>query len=198
MASIVDIYNMALSNIGSTVFVADLDERTNERRQCARFYETVRDGLLGQFPWPFARAFVTAANLGSPPTNWLFRYAYPNDCCQLTRIVVPGVQSPTAEQEIPFEIACSSAQRVILTNQPDAELEYTVRIESAERYPALFVDALAMHLAARIAMPLNKEKALRDECMQLAMSMTNLAMAEFLEESSPQPLQPSIYERSMH
>lgn len=200
MSSEIDIYNMALSHVGTTVTVQDKLERSVERITCSRFYETARDALLAykSCDWRFAETSVLLADIGSPPTNWLYQYAYPNDCIRPMYIVIPGLQAPRDDQRIVFQVSGGASSRVILTNQPEAELRYIQRITEAERYTAPFVEALALRLASMIAMPLVKDKSLRDELLQLSEQAIQVAMAFELNQAQPEQEPRSIYEQVMH
>ena len=61
MASVTDIYNQALANLGVTRYVSDTTDQTLEAEVCNQWYEQVRDELLRSADWPFARRRVTLA-----------------------------------------------------------------------------------------------------------------------------------------
>lgn len=200
MASKIDIFNMALGHIGTTVTIADELEKTTERRTCSQYYDTVRDELLAykSTDWNFAMTSVALADIGNPPTNWQHRYRYPNDCIRAIAIIVDGVRTPTQEQSIPFDVMYESAARSIVTDQPNAQLLYITRLLEVERYPSPFVSALSFQLAARIAMPLAKDKSLRDELLQLAEQFSQVAMAASMNEQQPDQPAESVYVSEMH
>lgn len=200
MASEIDIYNMALSHIGSTVTVADKLERSPERIACSRFYDTCRDALLSYkaCDWRFAETSALLADLGTPPTNWLYRYAMPNDCIRAMFLVAEGLLNPRSGQMIVYQVASSDSGRVILTNQPNAELRYIKRIDQAELFPSSFVEAMALRLASLIAMPIAKSNSLRDELMQRAEQAAQIAMAAALNEVQPYVEPRSSYEQAIH
>ena len=200
MASEIDIYNMALSHIGSTVTVADKAERSVERITCSRFYETCRDALLSYkaCDWRFAETSVLLADLGNPPTNWLCRYAMPNDCIRAMFLVIDGLPNPRADQMLIYQVAYAESGRVILTNQPAAELRYIKRLEEAERFPSYFVEAMALRLASMIAMPIAKSNSLRDELVQRAEQAAQIAMAAAMNEAQLEQEPRSSYEQEIH
>lgn len=200
MASEIDIYNMALAHIGNSSTVQDEAERSPERIACSRFYETTRDALLAYkaCPWGFAKTTQALADLGDPPTNWLYRYAVPNDCITALFIVIDGNPNPREDQQIPFEIAFSSASRVLLTNQPQAVLCYVKRITEAERLSSPFVEALAVRLGAMIATPLAKSTAIRNDLLQLSEQFAQIAMAHELNQAQQAPEPDSTYIAEIH
>jgi len=200
MASKIDIFNMALAHIGTTVTVADEAEKTVERITCSRFYDTCRDALLAykSCDWNFAMTSVLLADIGSPPTNWLYRYRYPSDCIRAVGLVIKGNRSPTEAQKLRFDVMYEAAGRSIVSDQTEAELLYITRVTEAERYPSSFVEALALRLAAFIAMPLNKDKSLRDELTQRSEQAIQIAMAYTLNEEQPDNPPESDYTTEMH
>lgn len=154
MASVVQICNIALSRIGQSARIDSLEEQSLAAELCTLHYDECRKQVLRDFPWPFAEARVVLADIGSPPTNWLFRYRYPTDCLEARRITVPGNETPQADQRITFAVAYASGGRSIVSNQPQAELSYTVDVQDTTYFDPLFVSALAWKLAAELAMGL--------------------------------------------
>ncbi len=200
MSSKVDIFNMALFHAGSTSKVTSDTERSQEAIVCATFYDTVLDALLSykSADWGFATKSVVLADLGSPPTNWLYRYALPNDCVRAIGIVIPGIRNPQEGEQIPYDIQQGDSSQNIVTDQPEAELLYIARGLPAERLPPPFVEALALRLAAFIAVPLKKESSLRQELLQLAESAIQVAIAASLNQQQQDNPPPSVYESEMH
>lgn len=200
MASKVDIFNMALFHIGSTSKVASDTEQSMERIACSTFYDTVLDALLAykSADWGFATKSVALADVGSPPTNWVYRYALPNDCVRAIGIVIPGNRNPGEDQQISFDIQQGDSSQTVVTDQPQAELIYISRGLPAERLPSAFVEALCLRLAAFIAVPLKKESALRQELLNLAESAIQVAIAASLNQQQPDTPPPSEYELELH
>src|SRR3954468_25037564 len=106
MASEVTICNRALQSIGTRTTIASLSELSVEARNCALIYDDTRDEVLQMAYWNFAQKTVYLALLKSAPGTpsnsastatqwttdypsppWLYEYAYPEDCIQLSRIV---------------------------------------------------------------------------------------------------------------
>lgn len=200
MASKVDIYNMALFHIGSTQKVASITEQSMEQIACTTFYETCLDALLAykSADWGFATKSIVLADVGSPPTNWAFRYAYPNDCVRAIGIVILGNRNPAEDQQVPFDIQQGDSSQTIVTDQPQAELLYIARGLPAERLPSPFVEALALRLAAQIAMPLKKDATLQSNLLQLSEAAIQVAMAASLNQQQPDNPPASVYESEMH
>lgn len=200
MASKIEIYNMALFHIGSTSKVASVDEQSLEAIVCSTFYPTALDALLSykSADWGFATKNVKLADLGNPPTNWLYQYAYPNDCVRAIRIVIPGVRNPIQGTEIPYDLQQGDSSLTIVTDMPEAELLYIARGLPAERLPSSFIMAMTYQLAALIAVPLKKDLATSQVLMQMAEQYTQVAMAASLNQQQPDNPPISIYESEAH
>jgi hypothetical protein len=96
------ICNMALSSIGTRSTIASLSEDSTEAETCQLWYNTLRDSLLRDLPWNWARRQVALAvykaaagtqenpqgALPQPPLPWLYSYAYPSDCLD-ARYILP-------------------------------------------------------------------------------------------------------------
>lgn len=125
----------------------------------------------------------------NPPMPWMYEYACPSAPYMLRgRYIVPIVQTGTgttpplmtgpvtilpafaAGDIIPFIVGTDvdksgNIQRVILTNQPDAQMVYTARIDDPTLWDPEFRQAAEMYLATWIVMPIqgNLQQAARCE-----------------------------------
>jgi len=200
MASKIEIYNMALFHVGSTSKVASDTEQSMEQIVCSTFYPTALDCLLSykSADWGFATKSVVLADIGNPPTNWLYRYTYPNDCVRAIRIVIPGNRNPMQGEEIPYDLEQGDVSLSIVTDMPQAELLYIARGLPAERLPSPVVMALTYQLAALICVPLKKDMATSQALLQMAEQYTQVAMAASLNQQQPDNPPISIYEAEAH
>ena len=200
MASKIEIYNMALFHTGSTSKVASETEQSMEQIVCSTFYPTALDCLLSykSADWGFATKSVVLADIGNPPTNWGYRYTYPNDCVRAIRIVIPGNRNPMQGEEIPYDLEQGDVSLSIVTDMPQAELLYIARGLPAERLPSPVVMALSFQLAALICVPLKKDFATAQALLQLAEQYTQVAMAASLNQQQPDNPPISIYEAEAH
>lgn len=152
MASKTEICNLALSHLGVSKEIANLDtERSAEASACRRFYETARDAALRDFPWPFATVMQPLGLIEEDPnTEWAFSYQYPVNCMKIRRIL-SGSRNDDRQSRVPYKIARGSSGAVIFTDAEDAEIEYTFKETDAGRYQPDFIMALSLRLAAYIA-----------------------------------------------
>src|SRR5687768_843028 len=97
-SSVIGIYNQALSALGLDADVQDVAEDSPESRTCNLFYEDVRDQVLRDFPWPFARKVAVLALVAGTPNEWGYQYRYPSDALAIRRILPYGVDTATMGQ----------------------------------------------------------------------------------------------------
>ena len=176
MASVVSICNLALSNIGKDNINA-LTDAGAEARACSQFYDHTRDTLLQGYPWRFAGKTQALAQItNDKPGQWGFAYSRPVDCLKV-RWVRPKYSADdralTQQEEISFQHEVDG--QVIYCNLSPALLRYTSRAADPTRFTPLFVDALAWHLAVRLAMPLTRDPKVRADAWQVATQMTGQA-----------------------
>lgn len=151
MASKIGIWNMALGHLGVGKEVAAADERSAEASACRRYWEQVVDEALGDYPWTFTRKFAALGLVEEDPTDeWAYSYRVPSDCLRVRRVMSDARQD-TADTAIPFLIGQDDTGALLYTDQADAEVEYTYRVEDVSRFPADFVAALSLLLAVYIA-----------------------------------------------
>lgn len=211
MASVINIYNMALSRIGVTQRVASLTEETENRRVCSLWYEQCRDTVLRAHPWGFAKTVQALALLPeSPPPGWALAYAYPTDCVLARQITTsagarlaslsPYGYEPMAmaytNSRIPFDQQYSAytSQRIIATDQSDAYLVYTSRVTDTLLFDSLFTNTLSWLLAKEAGAALRAETRLVTAAGQEYAAALHLASAMTQNERVPDimPDSPSI------
>ena len=193
MASVVQICNMALTRIGQNQFIDSIDEQSKAAELCALHYEQCRDQVLQDFPWPFAEARVSLADIGSPPQNWAYRYRYPTDCLQIRHITTPGMRQPRVEQRVQFKVINATGGRAIVTDQAEAELVYTLKAEDTTYFSPLFTSALAWRLSAELAMGLQARPENYSAAIQNYLITIDQARALAFEESEEGPFPESEF-----
>lgn len=178
MASEVTICNVALSHLGDTASVTSISppEGSAQAEHCARFYPLARDVLLEAHTWKFCTRRDALALLTETNDQWLYVYAVPNlmlqaisvippdaadDYCITTTYVdtygAPVLPNMGTYAPQPFAIeTLSTGTQVILTNQEDAVLRYTVSITDTTQFSSAFTMALTWLLASMLAGPIIK------------------------------------------
>ena len=178
----VDICNRALSRLGTRSTIAALDENSTEARAASIWYAATRDALLRVHDWNFARHRVTLGELGGAPAGWTYRYALPSDCLRLLRIVsARGDRRPAR-----FEVVSDGALRSVLSDEPEAEAIYTMRVVDPTLYDAAFSAALVDQLAAHIAYPVTQKTEVAVRLAQMARAtLADAMVANAGEAMSP-------------
>lgn len=181
-ASKTSICNMALSAIGISSYIADIEERSKSANVCRVFFDQARDAVLEQFDWDFARLTRVLALSSVEYTGWQFVYTVPVDCIKAREIINPSVRNPTSDQRIPFKMMTdTSGNKYILTDQEDAELLYTASIDNPNLYSPSFVRALSLALGALIAMPMSVSTTISDRVEKMAAAAINNAVSNSMD-----------------
>ena len=94
---------------------------------------------------------------------------------------------------MPFKVVNAAGGRAILSNQEQAELVYTVRVEDTTYFPQMFVNALAWRLAAELAMGLQARPENYSSAMQNYQMTISQAQALAFEESEEGPVPESEF-----
>lgn len=156
-SSVAAICNQALSALALDADIQVITENSAEARACNLFYEDVRDQVLRDFPWPFARKVAVLALVTGTPNEWGYQYRYPSDALAIRRILPYGDDTATLGQlefpstRIPYSIAQDATGRLLWTFMEDAWVEYTVQITDVTMFPDDFAAAVALLLASFIA-----------------------------------------------
>ena len=185
VTSEIDICNLALLRLGTRSSVASFSEGSVEANACARVYGLLRDMLLSSHPWSFATRRVELADLGQPPPQWQYRYAYPSDCLHIRQL-----HDPRGGRNVPVFLIASDLDdlgnpiKVVLCNLPAAQMTYTVRMEAVEMFPPHFVEALAWMIAAELANALTGDDALSTNAMQMAAAAVNASKVNDANENA--------------
>lgn len=193
MASVVDICNLALSNLGDSAIVVSIDppDGSAQAEHCARFYPIARNTMLEMATWSFATKRVTLAQVTNPSTTWLYAYAMPSQVVNVLSVLPSDAtddysqtfsppdfaQFPNGFRDNPMLNAAYSPQPytietdangddIILTNVEDAVLRYTVLVDDPTKFSPLFVTALSWLLSSMLAGPLIKGDAGSSKAMQ--------------------------------
>lgn len=208
MASVTDICNLALSNLGDAATVVSISPPSGSIQavHCARFYPIALNALLEMHPWDFAMKRAALPLLAeTPPSPWQYVYTVPSDCLNPMAILDPnttddysagliqygsyqgypgamvGVYTPQPyTQEID-----NTGTLVIYTNQQNAVLRYSALVTDTTKFPPLFVVALGYSLASMLAGPVIKGSEGRAES-KAQFQMFQAALSKALESDANQ------------
>lgn len=185
MANEVEICSLALSRIGANT-ISSLSDTTREAIACSNVYAASRDSVLRDHDWSFARGYLALALLSETHPEWDFVYAYPADCLAARRIY--NAFSDEERYEIPYDmgISVNRTSQVVLTDQEEAILIYTVATANTAVYDKIFVDALAWRIGAELVTPLRANSALSQALGNRYVQVLNDAKSK----TSNEPRQP--------
>jgi len=209
----VQICNAALSRIGWTALLnaaapdiadAALELSTPQAEQCALWYPRARDATLRRYAWPFATLRTTLAVVaGETRSDWGFVYAYPGDALAVRFVTRAGLRDPKPVDRAPTKIEAHKDPdtgdiigKLILCDEAEAEISYTVRVENVATFDSDFEDALVWRLAADLARALPKDAKLARSCMEWFEYSCRVAGAAAQNEETDDHEQPSEFERA--
>ena len=138
MASVVDICNGALNQLGATTILSLTEDSKNARLLNAR-YTQVRDSLFRNHPWNFLhKRLALAADTDTPAWGFSSQFTLPTDCLRLLRI-------------LDYDSDHKVEGRKILTDASSMKILYISRVEDPNEYDELLRETLSAALAADIA-----------------------------------------------
>ena len=138
MASVVDICNGALNQLGATTILS-LTEDSKNARLCNSRYTQVRDALFRSHPWNCLQKRVQiAADTTAPAWGFTYAYTLPADCLRLLKI-------------LDYDSNYKVEGRKILSNTSSMKILYVARITDPNEYDELLRETLSASLGADIA-----------------------------------------------
>ena len=181
MTSIVQICNIALSNIGEQRISA-LSDNTERARLCNLRFEDCRDAVLRSYPWKCAVARVAlASSTTAPAWGYTYQYLLPSDCLR-----VLDIEEVTEDYQI--------EGRFIVTDATAVKLKYIQRIEDPNQFDALLVQAIAMKLASELAEAITGRADLRDRMLSKYLQVISEARGvDATERSMPELLTSDLF-----
>ena len=138
MASVVDICNGALNQLGATTILS-LTEDSKNARLCNSRYTQVRDALFRSHPWNcLQKRIQIAADTTAPAWGFSFAYTLPADCLRLLKI-------------LDYDSNYKVEGRKILSNTSSMKILYVGRVTDPNEYDELLRETLSSSLGADIA-----------------------------------------------
>lgn len=198
MASKTQIANMALSHLGVGHEISNLDsEKSEEANAIKSFYDTAREFVLSDFPWPFLTRTVSLALVEEDPTTeWDFSYRYPSDSLKIRRIL-SGIRNDNRQTRVPYQIYQDAIGKLIYTDCREASIEYSVTLTEESKYPADFVLAFSFLLAVYVGPRLVKgDNRLRDAALKLYQVQLQLAEQRSVNEEQAEQVPESEFVRA--
>ena len=152
MASVVNICNMALSQLGSDARVSSISppDGSVEAGHCADFYNLARTEMIEAGNWQFSLRRASLAGVENSSGKWAFAYALPSAALSIKRVIESGAEDDADSGDFMQE------GDILYTNEPDAVAIYTTDVVDTTKFSPSFVSALSFLLASYIAGPIIK------------------------------------------
>jgi len=175
MASVVDICNGALNQLGASTILSLTEDSKNARLCNARFTQ-VRDSIFRSHPWNCLQKRVQlAADTDAPAWGFTKQYTLPADCLRLLTI-------------LDYDSDYKVEGRKILTDNSSLKILYIGRIEDPNEYDELLRETLSAALAADIAYAITSSNPLTANMYNLLRD--KLREARFVDSTEGQNTQP--------
>lgn len=176
-ASNVSICNTALTALSSSRIVA-LTEDSENARKCNAIFETVRDDLLEQHNWNFAKRQKALGLLTtSPILDWDFSFQLPTDCIRVMRL----------QYDADFQVYGDK----LYTNESEATIEYFAQITNPAEFSKGFVSALAARIARDLAYGISQSSTVQAAMEVNYKAALANAKASDAQAGTPQPVRRS-------
>ena len=138
MASVVDICNGALNQLGASTILS-LTEDSKNARLCNSRYTQARDALFRTHPWNCLQTRLElAASSDSPAWGFTYAYTLPTNCLRLLRV-------------LDYDSNYKVEGRKILSNASTMKILFISRITDPNEYDELLRETLSAALGADIA-----------------------------------------------
>jgi hypothetical protein len=136
-------------------------ENNTPARLCANMYGAVRDNMLRQHVWNFAK---TRVRLSPDETRPAFGYAYqftlPGDFIRL--IEVNGSQAIGAGWPYGYSVEGTK----VLTDASSLEIRYIYRNDAEQTWDAAFIEVVMLAMKKALAYPITRDVAVRNASEQ--------------------------------
>lgn len=187
VVAVKDIYNLALSNLGTRSRVTATDDGSREANKLNVVYADVRDELLQQHPWNFAgtREALAAQAVATAPDDWSYVYAQPADCLALRFLATPGAPPDRYDglEPVRYEVRVvkddtlpvAVRKMAILTDLGNAVACYTWAVTDPDFMPPHFRIAFGWKLAGAVALALTGSDSTARACFNMFTAQLDIA-----------------------
>ena len=179
MASIVDICNSALNQIGASNIIS-LTEDSKAARICNQRFAFIRDSVFRSHPWNCLTTRTSIApDTTAPAFEFTKQFTLPTDPFCLRVLAL-------SDTDILYKIE----GRKLLCNESSIEMIYIGRVLDGNQYDLLLIEALAAAMAADLAYPLVGSSALGANMYQLYQN--KLTEARFVDATEDNDINTSV------
>lgn len=148
------ICNLALSEIGAKLISNYEEDSTEEARACRLHFDQTRDALLRRHQWNFAQVRADLSQeTAAPVSDWDSAWQLPADCVRV--ISLPSDNPYKPHQEFAVE-----GRLVLVRALTEVTLLYVSSAVPVTSWDPLFIDALSLSLAVKLAKSLAHDVAM--------------------------------------
>lgn len=143
-----DIANQALARVGARPIMDLDDEDLPTARTCKSVFDATIEEVGRSAEWNCLKARENLAQLSEVPAfGWAYQYQLPTGCLKLVKLNGTDSDSDPGDE---YEIE----GKKLLTDAEEAKIQYIKFKTDTNEYDSLFIDALVVLLAAKIAVPI--------------------------------------------
>ncbi len=198
MASKIEIFNLALSDLGMRG-ITSVTEDSPSAIALNNYYETSRDETFEELRWPFATVKEALVGISDDTLEleWGYVYVYPTRAMKVWYVFNESTISNKHEQDYEVIYQQSNNRKVLCSDLGSAYAEYTYKLEDTTLYPAKFVRALSLKLAANCAHTLVGDVSVGIKMLELYGNAIGEAKRLSYQESRKKPKKiTSTYQQS--
>lgn len=186
-SSSTQICNLAISWVAGKRITSLDDDQSTEAILCRENYDPSRKAVLEEREWTFAlKRIVLNPMVDTPPFGFSKQFKLPADCLK----VVSCQDANLNDVEYVIE------EDLILSDEAAAYIRYTFDLTNTTKFSQLFTEALAAHIASKIALPLSKNRSLMADMLAKYDDHLERAISSSSLQGSREKLKRSQQERS--
>lgn len=153
----IEICSAALNALGTNGIIS-FEEDTDEARACKAFYPIIRDKVLEDRVWSFAkRQYVLTPHVDAPAFGWTRKFEVPSEVVRVHR-----VDDGSGEYRMGWELQ----GRFILADESPIYVTGVRRETDCSLYSPSFALALTLRLAVALSVPLTENRQLKADLWQ--------------------------------
>ena len=139
----------------SVVQILSLTEDSEAARAANLIYEQIRDAVLRDHVWNFAKKRIELAqDSDTPAFEFAFQYTLPSECLRVLRM---------EDLDMIYKIENGK----LLTDENPAKILFIYRVEDVNLFDSMFVEALSARLSAELAVTLAESNSLYQNMMEM-------------------------------
>ena len=175
MASVVDICNGSLNQLGASTILT-LTEDSKNARLCNARYTQVRDSLFRSHLWNcLTKRVELAKDTETPSWGFSYQFTLPADCLRVVTI-------------LNYDYDYKVEGRKILANHGTLKIQYISRVEDPNQYDELLRETISAALSADIAYAITSSNPVANNMYKLFQD--KLREARFVDATEGQSTNP--------